>query len=188
VGWFRKTAPAELLPVTMAAVKLGDRFLAVGVRDPALIAALAVKTGLTGTACAMDADEARVKQAAQVIERDGALAEVVRAPFGMLPYGDGSFDVAVISDLLPTLTADVRSRCIAETLRVLRPGGRAVVIEPARRGGFGALVNRQAIDPTYGGPVKALKDEGFAAVRIIAETHGITYAEGIKRASLTGHT
>jgi hypothetical protein len=63
------------------------------------------------------------------------------------------------------------------------------VIEPARRGGFGALVNRQAIDPSYGGPVKALKDEGFAAVRILAETHGIIYAEGIKKKSvLTGHT
>lgn len=183
MAWFRKTAPAEPLPVTMAAVKLGDRFLAVGVRDPALIAALAVKSGLTGTACAVDADETRVQQAAQAIERDGALAEVVRAPFGMLPYDTGSFDVAVISDLLPTLTADVRSRCIAETLRVLRPGGRALVIEAARRGGFGALVNRHAIDATYDGPVKALKDEGFAAVRILAETHGIIYAEGIKKAS-----
>jgi ubiquinone/menaquinone biosynthesis C-methylase UbiE len=182
VGWFRKGAPAEPLPVTMAAVKLGDRFLAVGVRDPALIAALAVKSGLTGTACAVDADEARVKEAALAIEREGALAEVIRAPFGMLPYDEGSFDVAVIPDLLLTMTTDVRSRCVSETLRVLRPGGRVVVIEPARRGGFGALITRQAIDPKYDGPVKALKDEGFAAVRELAQHHGVLYVEGIKKA------
>jgi ubiquinone/menaquinone biosynthesis C-methylase UbiE len=182
VGWFRRSAPLEPLPVTMAAVKLGDRFLAVGVRDPALIAALAVKSGLTGTACAIDVDEARVKQAALAIEREGALVDVIRAPFGMLPYDEGSFDVALIRDLLLTMTTDVRSRCVSETLRVLRPGGRVVVIEPARRGGFGALINRQAIDPNYDGPVKALKDEGFAAVRELAQHHGVLYVEGIKKA------
>jgi ubiquinone/menaquinone biosynthesis C-methylase UbiE len=182
VGWFRRSAPVEPLPVTMAGVKLGDRFLAVGVRDPGLIAALAAKSGLTGTACAVDVDQARVTQAAQAIERDGALAEVTCAPFGMLPYDEGSFDVAVIRDLLLTLTSDVRSRCVSETLRVLRPGGRVVVIEPARRGGFGALLHRQTIDPHYDGPVKALKDEGFAAVRDLAERDGILYVEGIKKA------
>jgi ubiquinone/menaquinone biosynthesis C-methylase UbiE len=182
VPWFKKTPQTEPLPVTMAGVKLGDRFLAVGVRDPALIATLAAKAGLTGTACAVDADEQRVKHAALAIERDGVLADVIRAPFGMLPYDEASFDVAVIRDLLMTLTPDVRSRCVSEVLRVLRPGGRAVVIEPAPRGGFGALLNRQTVDPTYQGPVKALGDGGFAAVRELAERDGIVYAEGIKKA------
>ncbi len=148
----------------MAGVKLGDRVLAVGVRDPALIAVLAVKAGLTGTACAVDADEAAVKKAAASIERDGALAEVTRAPWGMWPYDADSFDVAVIRDLLPTLTSDSRSRCVSEVLRVLRPGGRAIVIEGAKRG------------------TKALKDAGFAAVRVLAEIDGTSYAEGIKKA------
>jgi demethylmenaquinone methyltransferase / 2-methoxy-6-polyprenyl-1,4-benzoquinol methylase len=182
VGWFRKGAPTEPLAVTMAGVKMGDRFLAVGVRDPALIAALAIKTGLTGTACAVDADEDRVKPAAIAIEGHGALAEVTRAPFGMLPYGDASFDVAVIRDLLMTLGTGVRSRCVSEVLRVLRPGGRVIVIEPALRGGFGALLNRQTRDEGYPGPTKSLSDEGFAAVRVLAESDGVIYAEGIKKA------
>ena len=166
----------------MAGVKLGNRFLAVGVRDPALIAVLAAKSGLTGTACAVDADDEVVKRAAASIEARGVLADVTRAPWGMWPYDAGSFDVAVVKDLLPALTSYDCSRCVSEVLRVLRPGGRAVVIEPAPRGGFGALLSRQNIDPSYRGPLQALKDEGFGAVRELAERDGVLYVEGIKKA------
>ena len=186
MSWFRK-ASSEPLAVTMAAVKLGDRFLSVGLRDIPLIAAVAAKSGLTGRACAVDPDEARVETAPAAIEREGALVEVTRAPFGMWPHGmwpyeEGSFDVALIAHLLPSLTPDVRVRCIAEVLRVLRPGGRAVVIEPAPRGGLGALIAGKVAQTTYEGPVKALQDAGFAAVRLLAETDGVLYAEGIRRA------
>ena len=56
--FFRKTAD-ESLAVSMAGIKLGDRLLVVGCSDPMLIARLAVKTGLTGRAHAIDADELR---------------------------------------------------------------------------------------------------------------------------------
>ena len=181
MGLFRK-APGEPLPVTMAAVKLGNRFLAVGVRNPGLIAVLAAKAGLTGTACAVDEDAAAVAKAAAAIERDGALAEVTQAPWGTWPYNPDSFDVAVIDDLLPTLTAESRTRCISEVLRVIRPGGRALVIERAKRGGFGALLGRQASYEKYEGADNTLKTVGFAAVRVLAEADGVSYVEGIKKA------
>ena len=181
MGWFRKTS-SEPLAVTMTAVKLGNRFLSVGLRDLALIAAVAAKSGLTGRACAVDADEARVASAGDALEREGALVEVARAPFGMLPYDESSFDVALIAHLLPSLTPDVRAQCVSETLRVLRPGGRVVIIEPAPRGGLAALVGGSRAAPTYEGPVNTLKEAGFAAVRLLAETDGVLYAEGIRRA------
>jgi ubiquinone/menaquinone biosynthesis C-methylase UbiE len=184
VGWFRKQAPAEPLGVTMAAVKLGERMLSVGARRPALTARLAVKAGLTGRAVVVDDDQARLSKAAAEIEQDGAFIEPVRAPYGMWPFDDGSFDVAVIADLLHTLAPDVRVRCVAEAFRVLRPGGRAIVLEPAPRGGIGALINRQtASDPNYAGAATTLAGEGFAAVRQIAEAEGVTYVEGIKKAA-----
>ena len=92
----------------MAGVKLGDRFLAVGVRDTKLIAALAAKAGLTGTACAVDADAARPRSRGAAIERDGALAETSRTRRGARGLRRGSFDVARDRDLLPTLTPDER--------------------------------------------------------------------------------
>ena len=45
----------EPLAVSMAGIKLGDRLLVLGCGDPMLVAQLAVKTGLTGRAFAVDA-------------------------------------------------------------------------------------------------------------------------------------
>jgi len=185
MAFFRKSAPTEPMAVTMAGVKMGDRLLAVGARDSALIAALAAKTGLSGRACAVDADAERVKAAGPAIEREGSLVEVTRAPWGMLPYDEKSFDVVVVRDVLMTLPADARSLAAGELLRVLRPGGRAVVIESAPRGGIGALFNKIEMDSTYvssGGAVKALSRAGFAATRVLAEHEGLIFVEGVKRA------
>jgi ubiquinone/menaquinone biosynthesis C-methylase UbiE len=175
VGWFRKSAPTEPLGVTMAGVKLGDRFLAVGVRDPVLIAALAAKAGLTGQAHAIEADEARGEKARVTIEQEGALIDVTCAPWSAWPRADESIDVAVMPNLLPELTPEDRARAIAETFRVLRPGGRVIVIDGGRRGLLarsGPHVDAQPL----------LREAGFAAVRLLAETGGTTYVEGIKKA------
>jgi ubiquinone/menaquinone biosynthesis C-methylase UbiE len=182
VGLFRKSAPGEPLGVTMAGVKLGHRLIAVGAGNPTLIAQLATRAGLTGRACLVDADEARLAAGATAVEREGALVEALRAPFGAWPYEAGSFDVAVIADLLPTLDAGSRAGAIVEVYRVLRPGGRALIVEPARRGGIAALLQRQPVDASYTGPTEALQRGGFTAVRVLAEADGVIYAEGIKRA------
>jgi len=181
MGLFRKS-DSEPLGVTMAGVKLGQRLLAVGVHDPKLVAALGVKAGLTGRTCVVDADEARLAKGADDITKEGALVEPIHAPLGMWPLDAESFDVAVISHLLPGLDAEMRARCVGEVFRVLRPGGRVVVIEPARRAGIGALLQRQTGDPTYTGPTDVLQSGGFTAVRVLAEADGVVYAEGIKRA------
>jgi ubiquinone/menaquinone biosynthesis C-methylase UbiE len=175
MGWFRKTEARDALAVTMAGVKLGDRFLSVGVRDPALIAALAVKSGLTGRACATDADAAHVASGAGAIEAEGALVEVAHAPWTALPYGDASFDVALVRDVFSTLTPDEKNRCATEVLRVLRGGGRILVVESTKR----TRVEANSLTP-------ALKDAGFAAVRVLAEADHLIFIEGIKKASGVG--
>jgi ubiquinone/menaquinone biosynthesis C-methylase UbiE len=186
MAFFRKSAPSDPLAVTMAGVKLGDRLLAIGLGDPGLTAALAAKAGLTGRACGVDADEARAKSAAAAIEREGVLIEASRAPWGMLPFDEGSFDVVVVRDVLMDLPAQARALAACEARRVLRPGGRVIVVEAAPRGGLvGALLNRQKSDPDYsasGGAVNALTRAGFVAVRQLAEHDGLTFVEGIRKA------
>ena len=115
--------------------------------------------------------------------------EVTRAPWGMWPYDDGSFDVAVVRDLLPTLTSDDRSRCVSEVLRVLRPGGRALVIEPAPRGGFGALLSRTRPVDAELPTARSRRSRTEASPRCAPRGgDGVLYVEGIKKACLDGPT
>ncbi len=57
-------------------------------------------------------------------------ATVVRAPAEQLPFADASFDVAVSTLVLCTVTD--QPRALAELHRVLRPGGRLLFIEHVR--------------------------------------------------------
>jgi ubiquinone/menaquinone biosynthesis C-methylase UbiE len=170
----------------MAGVKLGDRLLAVGLGDVPLVAALARKAGLTGRAVAVDADETRVSRAAAAMTQEGALVEATTAPWNSWPFDANSFDVVVVSDLLGTLREADRKQCLLEVARVLRPGGRIVVIEPASESGLAALFTRRAArDASYiatGGARRVLDDAGFAGARVLAEQGGRVFVEGAKRA------
>ena len=171
MGIFRR-APSEPLAVTMTGIKLGDRFLAIGIRDVKLIAALAMKAGLTGRSCAVDADAARASIAAAAIEREGGLVEATPVAWDTLPFAAASFDVAVARDLFSTLDPSEKNQCASEALRVLRGGGRIIVIEGTKR---------TRVDPDA--LTSPLKNAGFAAVRVLAEAEGMLFVEGIKKAS-----
>ena len=187
MAWFRKTAPTEPLAMTMTGVKLGDRVLVIGATDPPLIAALAIKAGLTGRASVVDADAARVSHAAAAIEREGALAETTCAPWTALPFETGSFDVAIVRDVLAMMPHDQRSRALLEIFRVLRAGGRVIVIDQTPRSGIAGLMGGRSIDTSYGeeGAAGALSSVGFAATRVLAERDGMRFVEGAKRAITT---
>jgi ubiquinone/menaquinone biosynthesis C-methylase UbiE len=170
MGIFRRSH-GEPLAVAMTGVRLGERFLSLGVRDPKLIAALAVKQGLTGRAVAIDADATHVADGGRALEAEGALVEVLQAPWGALPLGDASFDVAVARDVLSILDAGDRRGVAGEAARVLRGGGRLVVIESTKR----TRVDPQAL-------IAVLAGAGFAGVRVLAEAEHTLFVEGIKKA------
>ena len=179
MGFFRIVAPLNL-PLSMAGVTLGDRLVVVGCGDPTLVAELALKTGLTGRACAVDASEARRAKADAAIAREGALVDTVTAPWTALPYDDAAFDVAVIRNVLPTVAAAERSECLREVLRILRPGGRCLVID-GTASGLAEWLGRSGGrgEPGYDAVV-ALGSAGFRAVRSLARRGGLAFAEGVR--------
>ena len=182
--WFplRKSS-GESLAVSMAGIKLGDRLLIVGCADPILIARLAVKTGLTGRAFACDERDALVATAAEVATREGALIETATAPWTALPLERDGFDVVIVRDVLPHLAPERRDGCVAEIRRVLRPGGRCLVVEGGGRTGVAALVSGASAPRDYtahGGAVPVFTGQGFKAARTLAEREGLAFAEAVK--------
>ncbi len=178
---FRKLPTVEALVTSMVGVRIGDRLLQVGCGDGRLFALLAAKVGLTGRACAVDASAAAADRGRQAVARAGVLAEVGAAPYEALPHDAGAFDLVVIHDALAPLAPEARAACLREVRRVLRAGGRSVVVETLARG----LLRRRppAGDPAYtagGGAAGALAAAGFVAVRLLCEREGYRFVEGVK--------
>jgi ubiquinone/menaquinone biosynthesis C-methylase UbiE len=181
--FLKKLGGPHDLAVSMVGLKLGDRLLQVGCGDGGILAALAAKVGLTGRAAAVDATADGVARGERGAAKGGVLVEVQQAPYRSLPFEDGAYDVVVLNDVLARVEPDERIPTLRETRRILRPGGRIVVIEPVPRGGLGALLSRSSQDPSYvasGGAEAALRAEGFVAVRTLVERAGLRFAEGVK--------
>ncbi|MCY4602153.1 MAG: methyltransferase domain-containing protein [Acidobacteria bacterium] len=176
----RLGGPREL-EVSMAGVKLGSRVLQMG-GDGGLIAALASVVGLSGQASAAVQEAGQVAAFERAAAKAGVLVEVKATSFASLPYEEASFDVVVIKNVLGGLRQNERVFSLQEAGRVLRKGGRCLVIEQSVRGGLGALFSRQQLDRQYaaGGARAALAAEGFAGVRLLADRDGYRFTEGTR--------
>jgi SAM-dependent methyltransferase len=184
--FLRKAKQREPVPITMSGVRMGERLLQIGVDDAAVASAIGAKVGLSGTAAAVvtDADaETRVSHGAA---EAGALIDVHLAPLDALPFDAGAFDVVVvhsINGMLPSLSAEARLAALRDCRRVLRQGGRIVVIEAGVRSGVGGLLRGQpAVNADYvssGGTVAALESAGFRPVRVVGELEGFRFTEGL---------
>lgn len=171
------------LAVSMVGVKLGDRLLQIGCGSGATLAALAAKVGLTGRACAVDATAPGAAKGRQAAERAGVLIEIAEAPYRALPYEADALDIVVLHDVLATMSDADRASSLQEVRRVLRGGGRVVVIDQTGGRGFAGLFGRPSTDPGYARPDSAdtaLRDAGFIAVRTLTEREHLRFAEGVK--------
>jgi len=169
----------------MTGVKLGDRVAFVGVPDAARVAAIAAKVGLSGRAVAVVPDaeaDARVNKAAADA---GVLVDTELAATTRLPFADGEFDIAVVDDtgaLLEQLNDHDRGAAAREVARVLRPGGRLLLIGGAEPTGLVKLISKTPASPlVVSGRANALLEEnGFGIVRTLAEREGLVFVEGLK--------
>ena len=167
----------------MAGLKLGSNVLQVGGSDPHLIAELAKVVGLSGRACAVAPTGGEATTLERAAAKAGVLVEVREAPVTALPYDDDFFDLIVLKNLLGRLYQNDRVACVQQVYRVLRVGGRCLVIDAAMRGGLAAIISRQTVDSRYltaGGGKPALEAEGFRGVRRLAERDGLVFVEGVK--------
>jgi ubiquinone/menaquinone biosynthesis C-methylase UbiE len=183
---FLKKGDPYLLIVGMTGVKMGDKFLQVGCAHGGRMAAVAGKVGLSGRAVVVAPDEASAERARKAAEDAGVLVEVEVATPTRLPLADDEFDLAVVDDtagLFGTMRPEGRVAAIRELVRVLRGGGRVLVVGAVPRGGLGAVLSRTQSGPPFvasGDATKALEADGFKSVRTLAEREGLVFVEGIK--------
>ena len=183
---FLRKSRVEPLPVTMSAVRMGERVLQIGVDDPAVASAIAAKAGLSGHAALAVADERDATRAQGAMANAGVLVDVQITPLTSLPFDGDAFDLIVVHamhGLVSSLDADARLAAMREWRRVLRHGGRVMTIEAGPATGIASVFKPHRTNAAYeasGGVVGGLAAAGFKAVRLLAEREGYTFAEGIK--------
>ena len=179
----RSRGPADLA-MDMAGVRLGERVLQAGIADPRVFALIAGKAGLTGRASAVVDTPAAAQRIEAAAAREGVLVEVATVEHGLWPYDPASFDLGLV-DGNALLTADAASRHhrLQEMQRVIRAGGRVLVVYRASRGLAGRLgfASRSRGPSAHGEAlVEAVKGAGFRPVRLLAEREGMTFVEGFR--------
>jgi SAM-dependent methyltransferase len=174
------------LVVGMTSVKLGDQIMQFGCASGGPLAAVAAKVGLSGRAVVAVSDDAAAARAEKAAAHAGVLVEVERISGTTLPFADSQFDLAIVDDTdgsFAAMRAEDRVAVVRELARVVRPGGRAMMIGRGERQGLAALISRSSNGPSYvasGQAITALEADGFRGVRTLAEREGLVFVEGIK--------
>ncbi len=181
----RRGGSPHMLVVSMTGVKLGDRVAFIGAPVPARTAAIAAKVGLSGRAAAAIADETAAARVNKAAADAGVLIEADVAGVTSLPYNDGDFDLAVLDDtaaLLERLNERDRHALVREAVRILRPGGRMIVLGGGEPAGLNRILSKTAASPlVLSGAVNTLLSSGgFGIVRTLAEREGLVFVEGLK--------
>ncbi|MGE0041688.1 MAG: class I SAM-dependent methyltransferase [Vicinamibacterales bacterium] len=181
---FRRTRSMDPLQVAMTGVRMGERFLQIGVDDRTLLAGLAAKVGLSGAAALAAPDDAQASRGQKAAARAGVLLDLKVGPLDTLDFPDAAFDMVVVDDTAGGFAArpdTTRGACLREALRVLRPGGRIELVE----GVGGGFLRTAPTRPDGYHAEQSLAAAGFRPVRALAEKDGFRFIEGLKGASLS---
>ena len=179
--FFLRKSSLERLPVAMIGVRMGERALQLGIDDPSLVGAIAAKVGLSGHAAIVVRDEREAAEARSAAAKAGALADVLVQASPALPFQPDSFDVIVLHAARGVPFPDAaNTAALREGHRVLRTGGRLVIVEGGAAKGGLAFLRSKAPLPDSVGIVQAVSAAGFRAARCLAEHEGYRFTEGLK--------
>jgi demethylmenaquinone methyltransferase / 2-methoxy-6-polyprenyl-1,4-benzoquinol methylase len=113
--------------VAVAALREGDKVLDIAGGTGDLAKAFAKKVGERGTVVHTDINEAMLRQGRDRLLDQGLALPTSICDAESLPFGTGSFDLVSVAFGLRNMTH--KERALAEMCRVLRPGGRLLVLE-----------------------------------------------------------
>lgn len=178
MGLFKKAPSPHQTALAMVGARPGDRVLVAGRPEPAVVAELARITGLSGQTIIAIETASKAPYDAAAADA-GVLVEHVEtgAAPATLPDTGGNHDVVVLHFDLAPLDDQTRDALAARAMALLRPGGRVIVIEGRKKGGwFSGTTPTLAADVVLG----LLQRAGGHAVRTLGSADGISYFEARK--------
>ena len=113
----------------LAQLQPGDAVLDVGCGTGTLLIEAAKRVGSYGSAHGVDRSVEMLAYARRKAAAQGVTANFVEESADHLPYLDASFDVVLCTMMLHHLPASMQIATIVEMRRVLRPGGRIVIVD-----------------------------------------------------------
>jgi len=112
-----------------AALQPGEAVLDVACGTGTLAIAAKRQVGAEGTVTGIDASAEMIERARAKVEKTGLNVTFVNGTAQQLPLGDGQFDIVMGTLMLHHLPKPVRSAFAREARRVLKPGGRLLLID-----------------------------------------------------------
>jgi len=113
--------------VGVANVKPGEKVLDIAAGTGDLARAFARQVGAQGLVVLTDINEAMLRTGRDRLTDEGLLLPTTICDAETLPFASGSFDVVTVAFGLRNMTH--KERALAEMARVLKPGGRLLVLE-----------------------------------------------------------
>lgn len=113
----------------LARLAPGETVLDVGCGTGTLAIAAKRIAGASGRVQGIDASPEMLARAKKKAKRAGMDVAFTEAPAQALPFADASFDLVLNTVMLHHLPRPGRAQCAAEMRRVLKPGGRVLVVD-----------------------------------------------------------
>jgi ubiquinone/menaquinone biosynthesis C-methylase UbiE len=135
-------APVRMAGIELLGVHAGERVLEIGFGTGHCLVELAAKVGPEGRVYGVDFSAGMVAQAAELLGKENLIdqVEMTCGDAESLPYADSIMDAVFMSFTLELFDTPEIPLVLSECKRVLKPGGRIVLVAMSKEGGNGLMV------------------------------------------------